>query len=254
MPDVTAGRIPGVSIYADGTVLLRGGAYGLVARLTPEALDALWSEVLADPNVSGDDIAPPPDWAAGFTSYIVQVRDGDGLVSRRVANAYPADQEAEATAVMALVDRLLALETWLPAEAWAVAPDDAEAWVPATYLLKIIDGGYVPDMPLPVDVVDIAWPLTEAPTEFGDPFDLGYPPGDPGAPRGSRCGAIDLTTALAIQEALGPVIEYPEDRIPGKERLTVDLAWAEAGSFLTISLAAQLPDDPADCSADTSWP
>jgi hypothetical protein len=254
VPDVTAGRVPGVSIYADGAVLLRGGDHGLVAKLTPEALDALWSEVLADPAIRGDDIGPPPDWAAGFVSYIVQVRDGDRLVRRGVTNAYPADRAAEAAAVMELVDRLQGLAAWLPDDAWLVAPGDATPWMPATYLLKVIDWGYVPDMPLPVDVADVAWPLAEAPTEIGQPFELGYPPDDPGAPRGSRCGVIDLATALAVQEALVPVAEALEDRIPVRERSMADLAWAEAGSFLTISLAAQLPDDPADCSADISWP
>jgi hypothetical protein len=252
--DVTAGRIPGMSVYADGTVLLRGGDHGLVASLRPDALDALWAEVLADPAILGDDIGPPPDWAAGFDSYIVQVRDDDRLVRRGVTNAHPADRAAEASAVMALVDRLLALEAWLPPEGWAVRPDEAVPWVPATYLLKVVDWGYVPDMSLPVDVEDIAWPLTEAPTAFGEAFDLGYPPDDPGAPRVSRCGAIDLATALAVQEALAPVAEDLENRIPVQERSMADLAWADAGSFLTISLAAQLPDDPPDCTLDRSFP
>ncbi|HUT00971.1 MAG TPA: hypothetical protein VM031_00845 [Phycisphaerae bacterium] len=180
--DVVAGRVPGLSIYQDGTVLLRGDPGPVVARLTPEGLSTLMEETIASPAVSGGDIGPAPDYAAGFTWYFIAIRDLDRLIERSVANAAPADRKAEADAVIALVDRLLGLETWLPEAAWVVAPAVAEPWVPARYLLKVTDWGYTGDLALPVDLIDIEWPLAEALLAFGEPFDIGSSPDDVGAP------------------------------------------------------------------------
>lgn len=257
--DIAGSRIPRLSVYRDGTVLRwswdeDGTRAPTAALLTPDGLATLLDAVLSDPLVTGDDIGPMPDWAAGFTTYFITVRGPGGLVERSVTNAAPADRQGEVAAFVAFVERLVALDVGLPATAWAVPPDEAAPWVPATWLLKVTDWGYPSGAPLAVDVVDIDWPLTEGPLRFGEPFDTGSSADDAGAPRAVRCGVVTLEEALAIQEALRDVLGGSEVMLPGPERLSADLAWAEGDSHIAISLAAQLPDDPPDCSLDRSWP
>lgn len=253
--DVVAGRIHGLRVYRDGTVL-RGIGPGAITRLTPAAVDSLLAEVLGDPALGVGDIAPDPAHQAGFTSFIVMVRDSDALVRRGVTNASPPERRAEADRVIALVERLLALDTWLPPSSWVVPPQASEPWVPARYQLKVTDWGYPSQAPLQADVADVDWPLPGTPTDLGEPIDAddGYAPGDPNGPKATRCGVLGLEGALAVQAALNAGLGSPEIRITEQEWSVADLAWAERDSHLAISLHVLLPDDPQDCSVDTGWP
>lgn len=249
-PDVSVGRTPSLTVYRDGTVLRRGDLNGLVSRLTPAGLGLL----LAPATDSGlfaasGDIRPGPDWAAGFVTYAIDLRQGEAIVHRSTTNVLltPATK-AESERIIALAERLDGLESWLPAGAWDIGPAAATPYVASHYLLKVTAFKDQPDIEYPaqpLDVADVDWPLTGSLEGFGK---LQEPP-----PLGdgtiSRCAVITLAEAVAVERALAAA-----PFVSGGERLQADLGWAASNSHVTVSLAPLLPDDALDCSVDLGWP
>jgi hypothetical protein len=245
-PDVSAGRVPTLSVYRDGTVLQLSDFGGEILRLTPDGLARLLS-VAAESGLleASGDIDPDPGYAAGFVTYSITFDRAGTIVRRSVVNAFPESRRAEAERFIALADRLATPEAWLPVEAWLAGPTDAVPWVPDRYLLKVVDWGYVPDAVPPIDMSTIVWPLDAGLLEIGDPAvsELGA--------AAARCVVLTLTEARRVEAAL--VTAMGDQRIP-EQYLAADLAWADRGSFVTVGLHALLPDEPSDCAVDKSWP
>jgi hypothetical protein len=249
-PDVSAGRMPSMTVYRDGTVLRRADPDGRITRLTPAGLELL----LAPATDSGlfaksGEIRPDPGYAAGFVTYTIDLRQGEEMVNRSTTNVLltPATK-AESERIIALAERLDDLESWLPADAWDVGPASATPYVPSHYLLKVTafkdqPGTVYP--PQPLDVADVEWPLPGSLDGFGA---LQEPP-PLGAGTTSRCGVVSLTEAAAVERSLAaaPVTS-------GGELLQADLGWASSTSHVTVGLRPLLPDDALDCAVDLGWP
>ena len=221
---------------------------GRITRLSPEGV----ARLLAPATDSGlfvksGDIRPAPGYAAGFVTYTIDLRRGEQIVHRSTTNSRTEANLAEAERIIALAEHLDALESWLPAEAWATGPASAVPYISSQFLLKLTvfkdrPGAVYP--PLPLDMADVDWPLDGRLEDFGKA--LAKPP--LGAGTASRCGVITLAQAIAVQRAL------TVPNVPTSLATQVDLDWAAARSQITVSVSPLLPDDPRDCAVDRSWP
>ena len=247
--DVSVGRIPALTVYRDGTVLRPDDSSGRITQLTPVGLGLL----LAPATDSGllatsGAIGPDPAYQGGFTSYSIELRRGEEIINRKTTNSLTPATRAEGERIIALAERLVDLESWLPADAWASGPASATPYIASDFLLKITvfknqPGAEYP--PLLLDVADVDWPLAGRLEDFGQA--LAEPP--LGAGSASRCGLVTLEDATSVERALAAA-----PLVPAVERMEADLDWAEAKSRVSVSLAPLLPDDPRDCTVDGSWP
>lgn len=248
-PDVSVGRFPSLTVYRDGTVLRREGSSGRVTRLTPTGLGTLLASATdSDLLATSGEIGWDPAYVGGFALYSIDLRRGDRIVHRSTTNVPPPNRTSEANRIITLAEHLDDLESWLPADAWAIGPASATPYVASDYLLKVTVFKNQPGVdypPQPLDVAQVEWPLGGRLDDVGDA--LTNPP--LGAGSVSRCGLVTLAEATAVLRALAAAPLVPE-----AERMKADLTWAVAASRVTVSLAPLLPDDPRDCAVDPTWP
>ena len=121
--DVSVGRIPLLTVYRDGSVLRPGDdANGRITRLTPQGVSLLLDPAMAsDLLVTSGRIGPDPAYQGGFTSYSIDLRRGEEIVHRSTTNSLTTATRAEGERIIALAEYLGDLESWLPADAWAIA-------------------------------------------------------------------------------------------------------------------------------------
>ncbi len=250
-PDVSYGRFPALSVFRDGTVLIRTNDGGRVAKLTLEGVTLLVAEAERSNlfAVSGT-IPVDPTWQAGFNTSTIDLRRGQKLIHRSTTNAMAPARRAEGNRIIALAEHLTALETWLPATVWLIGPTAALPYIPAALLLKVSlsadpTGSLSAAAALDVDAVQ--WPLRGSLADFGKPISRW--PGDVST---SRCGVISLAEAWSVQSNLAAAWSSPA--IPPGDRMSATLGWKARQSYVELSLASLLPDDPRDCSIDLSWP
>ena len=68
----------------------------------------------------------------------------------------------------------------------------------------------------------------------------------------SRCAVVTFADAFALQQGLAAAWSQPA--IPVSERMEATLEWRAVHTYVSMSLASLLPDDPRDCSVETGWP
>jgi hypothetical protein len=246
-PDVSVGRMPMMTVYRDGTVLRRGNLGGTITRLDADGLERLLAEA-TDSGLfaASGELDTDPTYNGGFATYTIELRRGSEIIRRQTTNAMAPAVRAEGERLIALAEHLADLEAWLPADAWAVGPDAAEPYLASNYLLKVSTlkqpGAEYP--PADMDLSDVVWPFPGSLAGFGE-VDEGQPMG---SGTSSRCGALTLTEATAVQRALA---EAPWTSMG--DRLVAELDWGDTG-HVSVSLISLLPDDPIDCAVDNSWP
>lgn len=247
--DVSFGRIPSLTVYGDGTVLRPDDSRGRISRLTPQGMSLLLAPAMdSDLLVTSGSIGPDPAYQGGFTSYAIDLRRGEQMVRRGTTNSLTPTNRAEGERIIALAEHLVDLESWLPAEAWATRPSSASPYIASDFLLKVTVTKKQPGsvyQPKPLDVADVDWPLAGHLEDFGE----AVTPPPLGAGSTSRCGLVTLEEAVAVERALAAAP-------PGQatDKIEADLDWANANSFVSVSLAPLLPDDLRDCTVDGSFP
>jgi hypothetical protein len=241
--DTGGARYPSMTVYRDGTVVSQGGA---MTRLTPDGMGLLMAPAMqSDLLVTSGEIDVDPAFVGGGGGSSIELRRGEVIVRRETIHsdaAVPA-QRAEAQRIEALAARLADHESWLPADAWTVAPTAAARYTPVRFrlMMAIEDGPAGPDPAL--DVADIDWPLAGRLEEFGQ--------AEVEAVEGwsFRCGPLTLVEALAVQRALAAAPLRPEG-----ESLEATLDWPASRKHLTVSLVPLLPDDPSSCTVVGDFP
>lgn len=203
-----AGRVHLVTAMEDGRVITTdpGGADPpLERRLTPGGVQLVRDELAATgltetsaeylptPNPG----AEPPAYGGAGPSLEVGGREGQTVVVSWFLFGDTEEDyfqpQPEAEALEALATRLMTLETWLPADAWADATGAPHE--PTAYVMTIILepwGGSLDE--LPVEYTSVAWPLTGELVDFG--AELIPPPSE------VRCGTVDAEEGGAVIEAL----------------------------------------------------
>ena len=244
-----SGRIPSLTVYRDGTVLRPDDASGRISRLTPQGISLLLAPAMdSDLLVTSGGIGPDPAYQGGFTSYAIDLRRGEKMVRRGTTNSLTPTNRAEGERIIALAEHLVDLESWLPSEAWATRPASASPYIASDFLLKVTVTKKQPGsvyQPKPLDVANVDWPLAGHLEDFGE----AVTPPPLGAGSTSRCGLVTLEEAVAVERALAAA---PPGQTTGK--IQTDLDWANANSFVSVSLAPLLPDDLRDCTVDSSFP
>lgn len=252
--DIGGFRVPNLTVYRDGTVLLRQEAAPIVARLTAAGLGAFEALVLdAGFLTMAARVPVDPTYAAGFTSYVITLRHDGTLIQRATSNAPAPGHRSEADAIIALVDRVIDVERVLPATAWAVPPSAAAPYVPSKLVFKVttFDNPVDPNAPdgPTFDVAAVQWPFETPMLRFGNAVAtelLG-----PGS--ASRCAVVTLEAAASIADAIAPAPWGP-DRIPASERMTATLTWMAGHGHVAVSLGEMLPGETDGCEADGNWP
>lgn len=248
--DVGAFRTPSLTVYRDGHVLFWSDG-PRVAQLTIQGVDSLQALVLDAGFLSMAEIVPiDARYAGGYMSYVVALRHGDELVTRRTTNAPNPAHRAEADAIIALVERVVDVGHVLPGGAWAVPPGEAAAYVPSMLLFKVtaFDNPLTDRSQARLDVADVRWPFTTPLLGFGGL--LADPPLGPGST--SRCAVVTLADAARIEQAIAPA---PWGGwIPTSERMSATLTWNAGHAHVKVSLEELLPEDSNDCAVDGSWP
>jgi hypothetical protein len=255
--DVESTRVPRITVYRDGTILLLVEWDAVfrprVARLTPAGIDAL-EQLIIDAGFLhlASDVPIDTTYAGGFGNFRLALRSGGKLLVRGTTNTPASGHEAEAEAIITLVERVIDIERALPAAAWAVPIASSEPYVAAKLAFKvtIFDNPIGPGSPnyFAADVADIPWPFTTPLLGFGD--EIVDPPLESGTT--SRCVIVTLTDAAVIVEAIPPADWI--GRIPTSERMEATLRWDGGHAHVVVSLAGMLPGEPDDCSLDGNWP
>jgi hypothetical protein len=246
-PDVSVGRMPMMTVYRDGTVLRRGNLGGVITRLSPDGLERLRTEATdSGLFVTSGELGSDPTYQGGVATYTIELRRGTEIIRRQTTNSMAPATRAEAERLIALAEHLADLESWLPADAWAIGPAAAEPYLASNYLLKVSTlkqpGAEYP--PADMDLADVDWPLPGSLAGFGKVDESQST--DPGT--SARCGPLTLSEATAVQAALAgaPWTDMGD-------RLSAELDWGDTG-HVSVSLISLMPDDPVDCAVDNSWP
>jgi len=184
-------------------------------------------------------VEPPP--YGGAPAKLEVAEDGGGTVVitwflHNSGNAY-FEPQPEAEALEAFGQRLLTLDEWLPADAWAES--NPVPYAPEAYVVRIETqawGGSLDD--LGPETSSVSWPLAGGIDGFGD---LMNETGEPSV----RCGVVDANQGSEIIDALVAAgatqtdLTYPAFAL-GK-RASVEL--------VTIDLEPILPHTDAPCAS-----
>jgi hypothetical protein len=208
------------SLTADGrltTIRIGGGAGALTQqRLTPDGIRLVQEEIVAtglfeESAFYGPVPRPGQELPGrGNSGFIVSFRADDDVV--RVGWVVVTEDEVEwaepspeRERLDQLGDRLVSLDSWLPADAWV--EEEPIPYLPARYRLFTISqpwGGELDD--LPPEVGDVVWPLDGAVLTFGDEVEGSHPD------YLMRCGVVSADEAARVRSALveaGTAMEKP---------------------------------------------
>ena len=242
-PDVRPFEIPTLSVYEDGRVLrqMERADQLVVRHLTGDGVEAIRGELL-DSGFFGRDaeFRPPVPPPHGFMTYAATVRTGGRTVTVVATNTAGT---SEATAFIALLERIVPLEAWLPDETWLdLHPEPYQAR--HFWLFTDSSPGVLATYPEPpsftADVDDVARLFPIPIHEFGAPI----PRFVQDFPR-FRCGVIDPETAgrlLSVLQLRG--YQAPP---PGFLLAQFDLSWRATNGIFMIWLQPLLPDTSPSC-------
>lgn len=210
-----------ISVFEDGHVLTPGltwgdyardasdGAWMLARRLTPAGVAQLRDEVMATGlfGASGSyypvplpNVEPPGRGASGYT---ITVGSGADAVEVGWTSMFPDDAvwyepSPERQALDLMGARMIAFDTWLPANTWA---DRNPCTVQAQRFRVYIDAAPYGGLPadLPPDIADVPWPFGGEILSWG--ADVGVqPPNEPY--HMERCGIAARADASPLVDTL----------------------------------------------------
>lgn len=238
--------LPGFTLTGDGRVIMTGAQIEIypgpalpalnVRRLTEEGIQLVLGEVLGSGRFAADAdwlgansfVADAPDTV--FTVHAdgreVQVRVyALGILDPEQGGDWPrvsSEERAVHRDLLALSDRLMTLDAWLPATAWA-----DPAWQPFTaeavrLLVRNVDGESPnPDGP---PSQELPWPVADDPATFGAAVAWAD---------GARCGVVAGPDAAAWYEALSAANQLTR--------------WTRDGHRFAVTIRPLLPDEARSC-------
>jgi hypothetical protein len=199
-----------MSLTEDGrlTTIRLGGAAGALSqrRLTPDGVERVRQEITAtgllDESAFYGPIPRPGHELPGRGNSGFRMELGINEWTVQVSWVVVTEDEVEwaepspeRERLDALGERLMSIESWLPASAWAQV--DPGPYVPARHRLFTTAqpwGGEPAD--LPPDVLDVAWPLEGTPLTVGQETESSSPNYT------IRCTVVEATEAQAVVDAL----------------------------------------------------
>jgi hypothetical protein len=253
------GRIHIVTILDDGrTITMDQGAFverTLTAagiQLLRDELDATGlTDTPADYSpVANPGVEPPGYGGAGPSLEVGQPGGGTVLITWFLFGDTEQDYfqpQPEAEALEALLARLVTLDEWLPASAWADA--NPTPYAPAQYRIFIYTsqwGGSLDD--LPVETATVSWPLADGiDTYSGSVESLMDEP-----EFSLRCREASPADGSALLEALGAAgaTPYVSSMIPGT---SFELGHRATSRVVTITLEPILPVADTSCGVETTF-
>jgi hypothetical protein len=199
------------SLMADGrltTIRIGGGPGALTQqRLTPEGIRLVRGEIL-DTGLFGESAfygpVPRPGHelpGRGASGFGVALGTPDGIVSVGWMTVEGdevewAEPSPERERLDQLGERLVTLDSWLPAEAWL--EQEPIPYLPARYRLFTISQPWGGDLDeLPPELGDVVWPLDGTVLTFGDEVEGSHPD------YLMRCGVVSADEAAQVWAALG---------------------------------------------------
>ncbi|HKZ92384.1 MAG TPA: hypothetical protein VJZ50_09610, partial [Candidatus Limnocylindrales bacterium] len=178
-------------------------------RLTPAGVQLVRDELDATglSFLASADYYPDGPWDGTPNSLEVAPSEGGAAVINWRSGAVGSEVEALRT----LESRLLTLEEWLPASAWADA--NARAYAAARYVILIRStpwGGNPDD--LPVESTTVSWPLNNGIDDYGDAVEVVNQEGDANGEGPGRCRVVSVEEAAPVVgalEAAGATLDDP---------------------------------------------
>ena len=238
-------RYPSLTVYRDGTVLNRSGR---MTRLTPTGMERLtFATTNSGLFLASGDLGFEPGYVGGAATVFIELRRGDEIIRRSTPLAEAQATRDEALRIIALAERLIDHESWLPADAWAAGPASATVYAPSHFLMQVtVEANRAGLVGLPaLDVADVEWPLPGRMETFGVKFE------SPFSSAITRCGVIGLSEGLALERAIGARYWAVH---PNAGNTFADLAWGAADSRVTIRRVSPLPGEQLECTADAlNW-
>jgi hypothetical protein len=250
-----AGQVHLVTILDDGRVITSdptGAIPPVERRLTAAGIQLVRDELdatgLTDTSADYYPVAnpgvEPPGWGGASPSLVVGL-PGGGTVHINWLLFGDTEQDyfqpqPEAEALDALAARLVTLDEWLPASAWADVT--ARPYEPTTYRILIQYqqwGGDVDD--LPVESATVAWPLAGGIDAFGDVVTP--------SPDELRCGVATAEEGMAVTEAL----QAAGAPMGEQAYLAFELGDRATSRLVTITLEPIMPFGNASCGAATPF-
>jgi hypothetical protein len=253
-----------ISVYDDGRILTPGpaayeyseDAWLIVRWLTQEGVDALANTVV-DTGLFEESgsyqpvllpgVEPPGRGGAGYT--VTALRDAEyvtvGWTSMFGDDELYYEPSPEREELDALGAELVALDDWLPQDAWL--PGETCPYEPQMYRVIVTApqpwGGSLDD--LPADIADITWPLGGDFLAWGEPFS--NPGSDPDID--GRCGVVTRAEAMnLVDELLAAGVEGPASLAEAKRYLSLRLGDRAGVQIHDVTLEGLLPEAPTDCS------
>jgi hypothetical protein len=244
MSDVT--NLPAFTLTGDGRVILPGAMTDIspgplmpavqVRRLTEGGVQTVLQTIAASGQFGGS-----VEWR-GAQNFVADASDtiftlhadgretivkvyGLGTVAPDMEPPpnFPAAEKAAHLALQRLVERLTAMDQWLPASAWADA-----AWrgyEPSAMLLLARNADNDPPDDTGIGNTDIEWPVAGDPAAFGAPTTL----------PDMRCGAVTGEDAEAWLAVLSTANQLTR--------------WTGDGHKYEVTVRPLLPDEPETCPA-----
>jgi hypothetical protein len=238
-----------VTILDDGRVITgdpSGETAPLERRLTPIGIQLVRNEMaatgLTDTTADFSPVANPGVEPPGFIGDLgqLEIRQAGGSTVVITWNLYGDTEQdyfqpqPEAEALQALRVRLMTLEEWLPASAWAEF--NPSPYSPEGYRITISSSAFRGTLDdLLSEVAALAWPAAVDRTDLDDVLD---------SPREqTRCRLIDGAEGMAVIAALEAAGATSQDG----PYLSFELGEREAPRTIRITLAPILPFDDSVC-------
>jgi hypothetical protein len=237
-----------LTVYEDGSVLTPWAAeFGGpgVRRLSADGLAHLLSKLRSTRAFDRPRSFPPPaDWAAGFSTYDIDLSTGGTAVRVSATNA---SRDPMGKAVVALGDRLENLPAMLPAASdWADGSSALHPYLPAGVRVT------VQAVALPVTLVDLPVDRLDAIAGFlpGPVESFGVEVTNPEGPISARCAVVDGAAGIALQEAAVRRFDTLDtgtliDGLPGAFPTLggVDVGSADGRALVRVAWHAAWPDE-----------
>ena len=213
-------------------------------RLTAAGVQLVRDELEATGLTFSDSADYFPEGPLDGTPASLEVAQSGGETT--VINWWSGAVGREVEALRTLESRLLTLEEWLPASAWADA--SARPYAAARYLIVIRStpwGGNPDDLPVESDTV--SWPLDNGVDAYGDAVEIVNQEGDANGDGPGRCRVVDVEEATAVVEALEAAGAALDDPLNG---IRFSLGARAAGRLVSISFVPILPLAETSCALE----
>ncbi|MBI2780312.1 MAG: hypothetical protein HYX55_00770 [Chloroflexi bacterium] len=240
-------------LYDDGSLVDLATWPPSVRSLTEAGRDLVVGRVRDTGSFTKSHTIPAQPVAHGFGLFAVTlVVDGAPVTVRGTnitcdSDAPPVDckDDPETRVMLALVDALVDVTTWLPPSAFRDGHTGrhpylaAKARVTSERIALRPDDWTNPEQSLSL----VNWPLETVPSDLGQPVQLASQPD-----RTPRCGLIDGTRERAVRAALARLGSQSLENDPWT---TIWDIWSDGPALLRLTLRPYLPDEAASCEEST---